>query len=128
MKYLAQSPEGARAEIDLFHCTAEVDEEALGKLQADAAAAHIRLHVLVDARDGRPDGARIRAAVPEWREASLWFCGPLGFGEQLRRHFAAVGFSIAQRFPQELLPLLFVTARYAKQSDSSPRHTKDHFL
>src|SRR3546814_16729063 len=76
MKYLAQSPEGARAEIDLFHCTAEVDEEALGKLQADAAAATIRLHVLVDARDGRLHGERIRAALTERREGGLRFCGP----------------------------------------------------
>src|SRR3546814_3321181 len=100
MKYLAQSPVGARAEIDLFHCTAEVDEEALGKLQADAAATHSRLHILVDARDGRLDGERIRGAVPEWREASLWFCGPLGFGETLRRDFAALGFPVAKRFHQ----------------------------
>ena len=85
--------------------SAEADDEALGKLQADAAAAHIRLHVLVDARDGRLDGERIRAAVPEWREASLWFCGPLGFGETLRRDFAALGFPVAKRFHQELFAM-----------------------
>ncbi|WP_257551834.1 ferric reductase-like transmembrane domain-containing protein [Sphingopyxis sp. DBS4] len=105
MKYLAQSASGSHPEIDLFHCTAEADDEALGKLQADAAAAHIRLHVLVDARDGRLDGERIRAAVPEWREASLWFCGPLGFGETLRRDFAALGFPVAKRFHQELFAM-----------------------
>src|SRR3546814_13789115 len=85
MQYLAQSAGGARPEIDLFYSTAEVDEEALDKLKADEAAAHIRLHVLIDTRDGRLDGERIRATVPEWREASIWFCGPLGFGERLLR-------------------------------------------
>src|SRR3546814_12844696 len=101
MQYLAQSAGGARPEIDLFYSTAEVDEEALDKLKADEAAAHIRLHVLIDTRDGRLDGERIRATVPEWREASIWFCGPIGFGEMLRRAFAALGFPGAQRFHQE---------------------------
>src|SRR3546814_8506590 len=59
MQYLAQSAGGARPEIDLFYSTAEVDEEALDKLKADEAAAHIRLHVLIDTRDGRLDGERI---------------------------------------------------------------------
>lgn len=105
MQYLAQSAGGARPEIDLFYSTAEVDEEALDKLKADAAAAHIRLHVLIDTRDGRLDGERIRATVPEWREASIWFCGPIGFGEMLRRDFAALGFPVAKRFHQELFAM-----------------------
>ena len=91
--------------IDLFHTTADYDETALGKLQADAAAAAIRLHVLVDARDGRLTGDRIREAVPEWREASIWFCGPAGFGEALRNDFAAHGLPVTQRFHQELFAM-----------------------
>src|SRR3546814_10400709 len=107
---------------------AKVDEECRGKLQADAASAHLRLHVLVDARDGGLDGERIRAAVPEWREASLWFCGPLGFGETLRRDFAALGFPVAKRFHQELFAMRQVKAMYAKKSDLSPRHKQERFL
>nr|WP_309486594.1 ferric reductase [Sinorhizobium sp. 8-89] len=38
--------------IDLFHSTAEYDEVALAKLRADAEAADLHLHVLVDSRDG----------------------------------------------------------------------------
>ncbi|AZO00761.1 ferric reductase [Mesorhizobium sp. M9A.F.Ca.ET.002.03.1.2] len=91
--------------IDLFHTTTEYDETAIAKLKADAAAADIRLHVLVDARDGLLTGERIRAAVPEWREASIWFCGPAGFGEALRQDFAAQGLPVTERFHQELFAM-----------------------
>ncbi|MDR2239453.1 MAG: ferric reductase-like transmembrane domain-containing protein [Zoogloeaceae bacterium] len=96
-------PENQR--VDLFHTTAEVDEEALDKLAAEARFAEVRLHVLIDARHGRLTGERIRAAVPEWREASIWFCGPAGFGEALKRDFAAQGFPVNERFHQELFAM-----------------------
>jgi predicted ferric reductase len=70
--------------IDLFHTTADYSEEAIAKMRADAEAANVTLHVLYDARDGRLTGDRIRAAIPGWEEASIWFCGPAGFGSALR--------------------------------------------
>lgn len=107
MQHLAASPHRPQAPqtVDLFHTTAEYDAEAIARLTADAEAAGVRLHVLVDARDGRLTGDRIRAAVPHWREASLWFCGPSGFGQALRRDFAAHGMPVKQRFHQELFAM-----------------------
>ncbi|ODU50794.1 MAG: ferric reductase [Thiobacillus sp. SCN 63-374] len=109
MKHLARerhaTPDRPSPEIDLFHTTAEYDETAIAKLMADAEAANIRLHVLVDARDGRLTGDRIRAEVPEWRAASIWFCGPAGFGEALRKDFAAQGLPVQERFHQELFAM-----------------------
>lgn len=95
---------GARVPVTLFHTTREEDPEALARLQADARAAGIELQVLVDAKDGFLSGERIRAAVPEWREASFWFCGPTGFGEALRRDFIAQGLP-ASRWHQELFEM-----------------------
>jgi Predicted ferric reductase len=92
-------------EIDLFHATSEYDENAIAKLTADAETAGIRLHLFVDARDGRLTGDSIRAAVPEWRNASIWFCGPIGFGEALRRDFAVHGLPVNERFHQELFEM-----------------------
>lgn len=109
MKHIALERQAKRDQslsaIDLFHTTADYDEKAIAKLKADAEAANIRLHVLVDARDGRLTGDRIRAAVPEWRSASIWFCGPAGFGEALRRDFAAQGLPVNERFHQELFSM-----------------------
>lgn len=92
------------AQIDLFHPTAQRDDAALARLRADAAAAGIRLHVLVDAEDGRLDGERIRRAVPDWAGASLWFCGPAAFGRALRADFVAQGLP-RQGFHQELFQM-----------------------
>lgn len=92
-------------QIDLFHSTTEVDEDALGRLAADARSAQVRLHVLIDARDGRLTGERLRDAVPGWQEASVWFCGPAGFGEALRNDLAAHGFPVEHRFHQELFSM-----------------------
>lgn len=98
-------PDRPQPLVDLFHTTADYDEAALERLKADADAANVRLHVLVDARDGLLTGERIRAAVPEWREASFWFCGPASFGEALRKDLTAKGLPTAKRFHQELFEM-----------------------
>lgn len=102
MKHRAATPE-ART-IDLFHPTAEFEQAAIDRLTADAAAADVRLHLLVDGKDGRLNGERIRAAVPDWQNASLWFCGPPGFGQALRADFIAHGLP-PERFHQELFQM-----------------------
>lgn len=102
MKQLAQSP--AAEEIVLFHPTTNFDQTAIDKLTADAKAANVRLHVLVDARDGLLDGERIRATVPGWQSASVWFCGPPRFGAAVRRDFLEHGLAAAD-FHQELFEM-----------------------
>lgn len=89
LKALAREP-GAKA-IDLFHPTSDIDPEALQKLQADADAAGVRLHLWLGSRDGRLSGDSIRALVPDWASASVWFCGPAAFGQALRTDFLKHG-------------------------------------
>lgn len=105
LEYLAAQGGAGGQAIDLFHSTAEVDEDALDKLRAAADRAGVRLHLLVDSRDGRLSGDRIRAAVPDWAGASLWFCGPAGFGQALRADFAAHGLDVRRAFHQELFAM-----------------------
>ena len=89
MHEMANTP-GATV-VDLFHATTDVSEAALEKMRADAAAANVRLHILVSGSDGKLDGEKIRAAAPDWSNASLWFCGPSGFGAALKRDFKSAG-------------------------------------
>ncbi|MBL8659512.1 MAG: ferric reductase-like transmembrane domain-containing protein [Rhodospirillales bacterium] len=105
MKHLAAHAGNAAQTVDFFHTTRDYDENAIAKLTADAEAAGVRLHVLVASRDGRLDGERIRAAVAQWRQASIWFCGPLDFGQALERDFAQQGFPVTRRFHQELFAM-----------------------
>ncbi len=104
MKQIALERPGVRQEIYLFHPTADYSAEAIAKLTNDAARAGVRLHVLHDARHGPLNGERIRTEVPGWRDASIWFCGPAGFGRALRRDFVAHGLP-AERFHQELFSM-----------------------
>ena len=53
------------------------------------------------ASSGRP---RIAAAVPQWRKADVWFCGPAAFGQALRRDLLALGLP-AEQFHQELFQM-----------------------
>lgn len=99
LKELSAEP-GEKA-IDLFHTTSETDPVALDKLKADAAAAGVRLHLMVSHKDGRLDAETIRSTVPQWRQASVWFCGPAEFGKQLRQALAAQGYP-PKYFHQEL--------------------------
>ena len=102
MKQLARKP--GEQEIDLFHPTADFEQAAIDKLTADAQAAHVRLHVLVSGKDGRLDADRIRAAVPQWQSASIWFCGPPGFGQAIRNDFVAHGL-VPDDFHQEMFQM-----------------------
>ena len=100
MKYLVHNP-GEHSRIDLFFCTEEYDQEAAEKLIADARAAEVQLHLYYTPRDGFLTGDRIRATVPEWNNASIWFCGPTGFGHALKRDLVANGLR-SKDFHQEL--------------------------
>jgi len=91
--------------VHLFHSTNDVDDTVLAKLAEDAKAANVRLHVLISSRDGYLTGNRIREAVPQWREASIWFCGPAGFGTALKQDFSAHGFPVQHKFHQELFAM-----------------------
>ncbi len=102
---LATQPGPRPQSVDLFHAVAAADEDAIARLTAEAKAAGVRLHVLVEKTDGRLSGERIRQMVGDWKDASIWFCGPAGFGQALRQDFAAQGLPVGSRFHQELFAM-----------------------
>lgn len=107
MNYLASVDPSLRQSqvIHLFHATAQTDVEAMAHLDADAKAAGVRLYIYVDSRDVFLTGERIRGAVPAWRDASFWFCGPSGLGRALRRDLSNAGVAVKQEFNQELFEM-----------------------
>jgi len=93
MKYLAGRDHGQT--IHLFHSTTEVSDEALQKMAEDAAAAQITLHITRSRLDPLLNGEAIRAAVPDWKNAGVWFCGPAGFGTAIRADLVGKGLAPA---------------------------------
>lgn len=99
MKQLAAAP--GDQQIDLIHSTPTLQPEAKALLDADVAASGVNLHVLIDGQDGLLTGERLRQLVPDWKDASFWFCGPAGFGQALRKDLIGHGLA-AKDFHQEL--------------------------
>jgi predicted ferric reductase len=102
MHSLAKLPDGKT--IDLFYTTALPDAAVISKLRTFAREAKVNLHVLADAKDGFLKVERICQSVAEWASCDIWFCGPTGFGQTLRRDFIAKGVR-AEDFHQELFDM-----------------------
>jgi len=102
LQELAMHPDGKS--IDLFHATADRDNQPIERLRALADSANVRLHVWVSAEDGKLTAAHIRHEVPEWKSSDVWFCGPVDFGKDLQRDFVANGLPSGS-FHQELFHL-----------------------
>ncbi|MBA2076900.1 ferric reductase-like transmembrane domain-containing protein [Rhodanobacter sp. PCA2] len=104
MKYLARDGKPDPRPIDLFHPTSTVDPLAIEKLRADSVAAGVTLHLFASPQGGLLTGEHLRAVVPGWREASVWFCGPAAFGRDLCADLVAAGLP-REAFHQELFEM-----------------------
>jgi predicted ferric reductase len=93
-----------RAAVDLIYSTRSADEAFVSRLREAALQAGVRLHLLVEQKDGRLSVDRLCELVPAWREASVWFCGPSGFGRVLREGLTRRGLP-GGRFHQELFEM-----------------------
>lgn len=102
MKSLATNPDGRS--IDLFHTTTDTDHAALALLKQDAKAVGVRLYIMIYSQDGYLTGETLRAKLPDWKEADIWFCGPALFGQALRADLMLSGLD-GRRFHQELFEM-----------------------
>lgn len=85
LEALAARPDARGPAVDLIYSDAAPDPTVVERLRALAGAAGVRLHVLRDGVDGLLTGERLRALVPDWAAAEVWFCGPEAFATCLRR-------------------------------------------
>ena len=102
MKMLAGGPRGQT--IDLFHSDVVEDSQAFALMREDAAAANVNLHINITPRDGRLTGERIRSTVSDWKNASVWFCGPSAFAAALKLDLARNGLPLSD-FHHELFEM-----------------------
>ena len=100
----ARLHEGEDAPVDLFYSTRAPDEGFIKQLRELAAQAQVKLHVLISGRNARLDADGICQAVPNWKSAGIWFCGPAAFGDTLRATLGARGLD-SRRFHQELFDM-----------------------
>lgn len=102
LQALADSGQGAQ--VDLFYSTSAPDGVFIERIQRLAEKAGVRLHVLVASRDGRLTPERLRQLAPHWQDCDIWFCGPTGFAQDLRKDLQARGLA-PDDFHQELFDM-----------------------
>lgn len=100
----ALADSGKEANVDLFYSTSAPDSGFIERIQRLAEQAQVRLHVLVAGQDGRLTPERLRQMAPHWPDCDLWFCGPTGFAQDLRKDLLARGLA-PEDFHQELFDM-----------------------
>jgi len=91
---------GTQRPVDLFYRTREADAEVVQRLTTVADLAAVTLHV-IEPKDGLLSAERLCELVPQFGEASVWFCGPGGFGLALKKGLSEKGLG-SSRFHQEM--------------------------
>lgn len=86
--------------VDLFYATDTPDPGFVAPIAQLARQSGIAFHVVDGSQGDRLTLEKLAALVPEWKQADVWFCGPSGFGDAMRRAMVAQGLP-ASRFHQE---------------------------
>ncbi|NIY75607.1 iron reductase [Thalassospira sp. HF15] len=91
----------AKLEIDFYQVAPHCDPKLMARIKDLSERAGVRLHEWRDARDGFLTGEKLRSDVVHWQKASVWFCGPRQFGEDIKNDLVGAGLPSCA-FHQEL--------------------------
>ncbi|MCU0955022.1 MAG: ferric reductase-like transmembrane domain-containing protein [Hyphomicrobium sp.] len=103
LKALPDPDQDRPVPIDLFYATKLADPGFTSQIIEIAQRKGVRFHLLEE-KDGFLTLDYLEAFAPDWKDADIWFCGPAGFGQALRRPMLAGGLP-ASRFHQELFEM-----------------------
>lgn len=92
------------ANVHFIYVSQFLSGEEEEKLHALAKSAGVRLTIWLTPKKGRLDGTHLRKMFVNWKQSSIWFCGPRQFGETLEDDMAKNGFS-RERFHRELFEM-----------------------
>jgi predicted ferric reductase len=90
--------------VDLIYSTDVPSESFIENIRHLAVKAGVRFHLVLPKREGVLTLDRLEGIIPDWKNAEIWFCGPLRFGDALRDAMVARGFSPAH-FHQEMFDM-----------------------
>ncbi|MGH1376735.1 MAG: ferredoxin reductase family protein [Alphaproteobacteria bacterium] len=102
LEFLAKH--GNNKSIDLFYVAKDIDVEFIENLERLSQKAEVTLHHFTNNNNARLRTEDIQQRLPEWRTASVWFCGPKGLGDMLQSDLQKGGLS-AQNFHREIFDL-----------------------
>lgn len=96
--------EGRKGPVDLFYSTRAPSEPFIRNIRELAHRAGVGFHLTVEQRDGFLTFDLVETTVPEWKEADIWFCGPVRFADAIRVPAMRRGLPPSQ-FHQELFEM-----------------------
>lgn len=101
---LASSKKVNKGQINFVYVIQTISDSEKQKLVELAQSAGIRLKIWRTPEDGRFNGSLLRQLFVNWEQSSIWFCGPITFGETLEDDMVKNGFDRA-RFHRELFQM-----------------------
>ncbi|CAM1649308.1 FAD-binding 8 [Bartonella apis] len=101
---LASSKKVNKGQIDFVYVIQTISDSEKQKLVELAQSAGVRLKIWRTPEEGRFNGSLLRQLFVNWEQSSIWFCGPITFGETLEDDMVKNGFDRA-RFYRELFQM-----------------------
>jgi predicted ferric reductase len=94
---MARSLDPERFDVDLYYCTAHLDETYFAdELAALAPERGFRLHLVPEDSDGFLTAERLRAELPDLADREVLICGPGPMLASLRSQLSAIGVPASQ--------------------------------
>ena len=101
---LASRQENRNSQINFVYIAQALDDDDEKKLSQLARSAGVVLTLWLTPKQGRFNGTLLRKMFADWKQSSIWFCGPKNFGETLENEMVQCGFD-RQKFHRELFEL-----------------------
>ena len=101
---LASSKKVNKGQINFVYVIQTISDSEKQKLVELAQSAGVRLKIWRTPEEGRFNGSLLRQLFVNWEQSSIWFCGPITFGETLEDDMVKNGFDRA-RFHRELFQM-----------------------
>ncbi|WP_303851953.1 ferric reductase-like transmembrane domain-containing protein [Bartonella apis] len=101
---LASSKKVNKGQINFVYVIQTISDSEKQKLVELAQSAGVRLKIWRTPEEGRFNGSLLRHLFGNWKKSSIWFCGPIKFGETLEGDMVKNGFA-RQRFHRELFQM-----------------------
>jgi predicted ferric reductase len=90
--------------ITLYYCTENPSEKLILELQQEAKLANIDLNIIDGSRGSLLSVAKLSESHKDLKARSIWFCGPVGFSDQLKQDLNTIDYDL-NLFHQELFSM-----------------------
>jgi predicted ferric reductase len=92
------------ASIHFYLCVRDDQTEVVESIKSLCQQTGVQLTMVVSGKDQPMTGAQIRRDLANWKDCHVWFCGPTGLGQSVRRDLVQRGLP-AKQFHQELFEM-----------------------